>query len=192
MDQDSSSRFVSRRTFFISLFVVVILQVIGSVLFNNYFNSSQRVAFVRSDYLISNFQGTIEARIKLNETKQTLESNLDTLSANFDRALSFYQRQSASLTKKARIDWEAKLKIQQDQLEQYAQAVNDQVQMEDEKQVKAIINQINSFAADYARKNGLRMILSSSQGEGAVLYGVESLDITESLLQELNKTYKGE
>lgn len=192
MSVQENKKFVDRNTFFLTLILVSLFELAAFVIYYHFATEQASIAYVRSDYLIANYQGTREAKIRLDGRKQTLQANLDTLSNNFQRSLSGFNMQGARLSRQAKADWEKRISIQEQQLNEYAQAIENQVQAEDEKMVKAILNQIDGFTATYAKRNGYKLILSKSQGVAGVLYGVESVDITENLLKELNANYKGE
>jgi len=152
MGLPSDTDFISRKTFAISLIVLAVVEALAFYFVNKTFSPSDAIVFVRSDYLVENYQGTKEARIRFNDQKQTLQANLDTLNNNFQSSLSRFNAQADRLTRKDKIEWESKLSIQEQQLNEYAQAIESQIQQEDAKLVKSILNQINSFAAQHAKK----------------------------------------
>ena len=53
-----------------------------------------------------------------------------------------------------------------------------------------INEEIDSFLADYAEANGYTYILGTSSQTKAVLYGKESLDLTNEVIEALNAQYQ--
>jgi len=171
------------------VFVLIIAYAIILVKIHTQVDNVPVVAYIRSEYLISNFKGTLEAQVQFNNKKEMLQSNLDSLSGRYNLEVEHYSKIKKTLSALGMQDWEARLNKRQQQMKDYSEAVEEQLRMEDEAQIKAILNQLNSYINDYAKENGYDLILSNEQN--SVFFGDEKLDITETLLKELNARYSG-
>ena len=151
----------------------------------------KKVAYVRSQDLIYRYEGTLEAMAKFNNQKQQWQANVDTLKFDFQRAVNRYNQEYAKLAVNERQRREDDLSSQERQLQSYASAIEGKIKQADEEMMQAALDQINVFVEQYSTQNGYDIILGTTVS-GNVLYGKEDLDITEELLKELNKHYRGE
>lgn len=170
--------------------VVVFLSIGGSLMVNTLFNT-RKIAFVRSQNLIYKYEGTVEAMTKFNNQKQQWQANVDTLKYDFQRAVNRYNQEYAALSVAQRQQREEGLSQQERQFQSYASAISDKIKQADEEMMQASLDQINVFVEEYSQKHGYDIILGTTLS-GSVLYGSETLDITDQLLDALNKNYHGE
>ena len=145
--------------------------------------SKPKVAYVRSENLIYNYEGTREAKAQYQKKLSIWEANIDTLRQEL-------RRFEAGLDKKQPAQME-ELALRQSQLQQYAQAIGQKAEDEDSKTMEAVLSQINAFTEQYGKEQGYDLILGTTSA-GNLLYAPEALDITDELLKALNKEYHGE
>ncbi|MEL6560741.1 MAG: OmpH family outer membrane protein [Bacteroidota bacterium] len=157
----------------------------------NYFFLEKKVAYVRSQELIYQYEGTKEAMAKFNNRKQQWQANADTLTANFQRAVRSYQLEYELLSTSERISAEKRLSAQEKQLGEYTKAIAGKIKQNDDESMQAVLNQINTFVEKYSVENGYDIVMGTTLS-GSVLYGDTALDITDEILVELNKNYLGE
>lgn len=154
-------------------------------------DSGPRVGYVRSTELIYAYDGTKEAQVKFNQQKNSWQANLDTLKADFGRAVSLFNEGKDKMSKEA-LDEQRKILVsKENQLQQYAKAMSEKLELQDGQMMQSVLNQINSFTEAYGKEHGYDFILGTTDA-GNVLYGKESLDITAELLEALNKKYNGQ
>lgn len=153
--------------------------------------SNVKVAYVRSTELIYSYNGTKAAQAKFSQEQQNLQANLDTLKSGFNRAIASFNQQKEKMSKEAFDAQRQVLASKESQLQQYAQAIAEKSQQQDTEMMQSVLNQINSFTEMYGKEHGYDFILGTTES-GSVLYGKESRDITQELIDALNKEYKGE
>jgi outer membrane protein len=66
-----------------------------------------------------------------------------------------------------------------------------QLQQDSEERSNKLIEDIKEFIKEYAKKNSYTFVLGSNES-GNVLYGEEKSDLTEKLIEAINKEYKTE
>jgi len=170
--------------------ILVAISVSLSYLVNHQFGS-KKVAYVRSQELIYQYEGTKEAVVKFNNQKTQWQANVDTLRVNFQKAIEDYNNRYQKLNKQERTNYENQLAAQEQQLQTYSKAISEKITAQDDESMQAVLNQINAFVEDYSVKNGYDIVMGTTLS-GSVLYGEKTLDITDDILQELNKNYRGE
>lgn len=167
--------------------------VFAVVLFASFItkDSGAKIGYVRSVELIYGYDGTKAAQAKFTKQKEAWQANLDTLKAEFNRSLAAFNEGQAKMSKAELKRQRQLLASQESQLQQYAQAITEQSEKQDSEVMQSVLNQINSFTEAYGKAQGYDFILGTSS-DGNVLYGKGSLDITEELLEALNKQYHGQ
>lgn len=83
------------------------------------------------------------------------------------------------------------LQNKQQQLADYQKATQENAANEDGKMTKQVIDEVNQYIKNYGQQNGLRIILAATE-YGNIAYAEDGIDITEEILDGLNKKYKGQ
>lgn len=104
--------------------------------------------------------------------------------------LKAYEKERSSMSKKELELKQELLANKQQQINNYQQAVQKQLVEEDKKVTQTVINDINDFVKEYGKKKGYRVIFGAT-GNGTIMYGEESADLTEIVLKELNAEFEG-
>lgn len=149
-----------------------------------------KIAYVRSQELIYNYEGTKEAMARFNNQKQQWQSNVDTLRFDFQRALNNYNHEYAKLSVSQRQQQEELLSKQDRQLQSYASAIEEKIKKADDEMMQEVLDQVNIYIEEYSKKHGYDLILGTTAA-GNVLYGQPESDITEDILKGLNEKYLG-
>jgi outer membrane protein len=174
-----------------TLLVILFLLTTVSLSLNFYlYATKSNIVYVRSHDLIDRYEGTRDAQAAFEKKKSVMIANVDSLTVLFERAKIDYLGKAQSMSASQRSKRETELAQQQSQIYQYSAAIDEKIKEEDDKMMSGIFNQINSFVKGYAEEKNMDIILGTTLS-GSLLYGEESMDITEQLLLELNKTYKG-
>lgn len=160
--------------------------------FYTYFqlNGQKKIAYVRSGDLIYGFQGMKEAQDTFKLKTVVWKANIDTLQAEFNRSLEIYDRSYRQYSSVERTQQQEEIRTQQENLERFRTAIQAQSQEEQTKITEGVLNQINSFVADYGKEHGYDLILGTTVS-GNIMYGTDYIDITDEVLKELNNYYKG-
>lgn len=147
-----------------------------------------KVGYVRTTELVYGYSGTNEAHQVYERKRQNWQGMLDSLSAEYQKALAVYTSDRASLSTSARQEREKWLEQQHRNLEGQRADFEGRIRDEDQRMTQGVLNQINSMGQQYGRENGFDLILSTTQS-GSILYGDDALDITKPLLEMLNRNY---
>ena len=91
-----------------------------------------------------------------------------------------------SVQKRAEV--EADLQQKNQQLQARQQQASQQLQLENQINSEAITKKVDSFVSIYAAEKGLGLVLGTS-GNGTVMYGDDTLNITQQILEILNNEY---
>lgn len=148
----------------------------------------KKIAFVRSGEIINKYAGMKDAQQVFQEKVKVWQANIDTLESEFHYAAHMFAASGSSLAITEQQHEQEKLRGQEESLAQYRHAIEIKSQEEEKTMTQGVLNQINSFIAEYGKEQGYDVILGTTMS-GSVLYGNDALDITDNVLQELNNAY---
>jgi outer membrane protein len=151
----------------------------------------QKVVYVDSAKLLNEYNGMKEARAAYQKKAVAWKANIDTLTKEVQQQIFAYEKESPKMTPKERQLSQELIRTKQSQLAQYQQALTTQAQQEDQKMTGDVVTQINSYLKKFGEANGYRIILAATE-YGNLAYADEQLDITEEVLEGLNKEYSGQ
>lgn len=148
-----------------------------------------KIAYVRTAFLIEQYSGMEEAKVAYQQKLNNWQASLDTLSSGLNTLMQNYEQKAASMPVNEVKDLENSINLQHNKLENYQLTVEEKALKAEENYMQGIMNQINSYVKRYAEKNGYDIILGTTQ-YGSLMYGKDGLDITDQILEGLNKEYK--
>ena len=150
-----------------------------------------RIAYVHNNRLLTEYQGVKEGKRMYEEKASNLKSNLDTLEKEINIRIKEYQAKYESLSPEERAATENVLKKKQQEYFTYKSAIDEQVKEEDTKLSAAVLNQIDSYIIEFAKENKYDYIFGVGSG-GNLFFAKEGADVTDEVLEGLNKKYRGE
>jgi len=169
----------------ISLFAT--LGVALAILYFLHF-SAQRTVYVDSAYLVNNYKGMVDARKVYQQKANTWKANVDTLANDVQQAIKDYEKESVSMTSKEKELSRELIKSKQKQLSDYQRAIQDKASQEDGKMTQQVLSEINNYVKEYGEKHNYKIIFAATE-YGNIAYAQDGLDITEDVLEGLNKQY---
>jgi outer membrane protein len=156
-----------------------------------FFFTSYKIAYVDSNKLVNGYQGMLDARQVYQKKASAWKANIDTLTNEIQQQIFKYEKESPSMTTKERELSKELIRTKQKQLSDYQQAINNQAQQEDSKMTADVMSQINAHIKKHGEVNHYRIILAATE-YGNLAYADDVLDITDDILNGLNKEYKGQ
>ncbi len=152
---------------------------------------SPRIAYVRNAVFAEQYAGMQDARKLLEQKLKEWEDNVDTLEARYMRSLDQYNKNYALLSLSEREELKKSIDRQEYELQQYIAAVEKKAMEENQRKLQGLTDQVNLFIKKYAEQQGYDLILGVS-GNGNIVYGAETIDLTDQILEALNREYSGE
>jgi len=154
------------------------------------FTHNEKVVYVDSSKLLNNYKGMQAARAVYQQKANAWKANIDTLASEVQQQISTYEKESPKMTVKERQLSQELIRNKQKQFSDYQQAMNTQAQQEDAKMTSDVVTQINAYLKKYGESKGYKVILAATE-YGNLAYADEGLDITNEVLEGLNKEYSG-
>ena len=148
------------------------------------------LVYVDVNKLMDGYKRTKTVKAQFQEKAKTLQSNVDSLITGWQKELKLYEKERSKMSKKELALKQELLSNKQQQIANYRQAVQKQIQEEDKKSTQTIINDINDYVKEFGKKKGYKIIFGASGG-GNIMYADAASDLTELVLEGLNKEFEG-
>lgn len=155
----------------------------------NYNNKS--FAYVDLNVLIEKYDRTAVVREELKGKTEKLNSNVDSLMSDWKKEIQSYEKERSSMSKKEIELKQELLGNKQQQINNYQQAIQKQIQEEDQKATQTVVNDINDYVKEYGKKKDYSVILGAT-GNGNVMFADDAINLTDKVLEGLNKEFNGE
>ena len=153
-------------------------------------STSDQLVYVDINKLMEGYDRTKVEKEAFEKQAGTLKANVDSLMVNWQDELKNYEKERTGMTKKELELKQELLQNKQQQITNYQQAIQKQIQEEDQKMTQTVINDINDYVKEYGKEKGYPIIFGAS-GSGNIMYAGETSDLTQVILKGLNKDFNG-
>ncbi|WP_456438937.1 OmpH family outer membrane protein [Psychroserpens sp.] len=145
----------------------------------------QKIAYLDNAKVVNEYQKKVDFE-KVFQVKVTaFNKKADSLEKAIQMEAQFFQTKAAKMSQKD-AETEYQVLLQKKQMQDYQmQAEEQSLQGEGQKQIDTLIKEVKAFVKDYGKKNGYTYILGANDA-GSVMYGTESNDITQTVIDALN------
>ncbi len=148
-----------------------------------------KIAYINVEDLMKDYNATKELEETLKAKQEKITKSLDSISAPFQLKVQQYYQNAQKMSAKKRAETEQTLQQEQQMLQARQQQAGQALQQENQILSEAITKKVDSFVADYAKSKGLHLIFGTS-GKGTVMYGDDKLNVTNDILEILNKDFQ--
>ena len=160
----------------VGLIVVIALQ----------FEKKEVIAYVDSVKLVNGYKGMQAARREFEQKTAVWQANLDTLKNELELKVKQYESTHAKLSSKEKTLTEELLQTKQEQLINYQNIVAEKIQKEDKELTTKVLGKVNDYLKKYGEERGYLIIFAATQ-YGNIVYAAKGSDITDQVLEGLNK-----
>jgi outer membrane protein len=147
--------------------------------------SQTKIGYVDVQEVMKSYDAAqaIEASLKIEQ--ETMSKSLDSLMGSFQAKVQEFYKNQARMSASKKQAAEQTLQQENQQLQQQQQQIQQYLQQKGASEIQALTQKVDSTVAAYATGNSYQMILAT-QGTGQVMYGDESLNITDTVVDILN------
>jgi len=149
------------------------------------------IAYINIDTLLNNYDYYHDLRIEMEKKQAELKAQLDSKSKRYEQnALDFQNKINKGLvTRREAAELEKSLMQEQQNLLQLRDELSMQLAEEEQVRNRRLIDNIMEYLKDYNKDYNYQFIFSNSFGDN-MLFASDSLNITRSVLEGLNKRYR--
>lgn len=171
----------------ISTLVIVLVIAVGYLFYNTQLQK-EKIVYIDINVLMAEYEGMKDATKEFEEKSQIWQANVDSLIVDFQNELKVYEKERSKMTKKENELKQELLRNKQQQVGNYQQAIQKQSADEDAKLTQEVVNEVNAYIKTYGKKHHYKMIIGANSS-GNMLYAQDGVDITQDVLEGLNKEY---
>jgi outer membrane protein len=150
-----------------------------------------KLAYIISDSVLKHYDYLKVNREQLESKAKKLEQEYRNRAQGLQTEISNYQQNAGNLTMAQARAVEEDLTKKQQNLRMYEQSLSQEIMNEEAKLNKDLYDRITDFLKKYGHEKGLQVVLKYDPNSD-VLFGVETLDITQDVIAGLNESYKQE
>ena len=147
-----------------------------------------KIAYINVEDLMKDYEGTKALEETLKAKQDVMAKELDSLSAPFQTKVQEYYQNAQKMSAQKRAQTEQGLQQEQQMLQLKQQQASQTLQQENQELSETITKKVDSFVTEYAKLKGFNLVLGTS-GNGTVMYGDETLNITNEILVILNEDF---
>jgi len=162
----------------VGLIVVIFFQV----------KKRDSIVYVDSVKLLNGYSGMKDARKAYEAKTGVWKANLDSLKTELQAKIKDYQTKQTKLTTKEKQLTEELLSSKQNEFVNYQQIISEKIQKEDQELTASVVGKVNDYIKKYGEDHGYDIIMAATQ-YGNIVYSKNDKDITDKVLEGLNKGY---
>ena len=151
--------------------------------------TQSKIGYVDVQEVMKDYEAakSIEEQLKLEQ--EDVSKSLDSLMIPFQAKVQEFYKSAEKMSPSKRQEAEQELQQENQLLQQRQQQAQQYLQQKGASEIEKLTNKIDSVVANYAVKNSYKMIMAT-QGTGQVMYGDESANLTETILDILNLEFE--
>tara|TARA_R110002020_G_scaffold138602_5_gene308904 strand:- start:89475 stop:90074 length:600 start_codon:yes stop_codon:yes gene_type:complete len=146
------------------------------------------VAFVYTDSVINKYDYFKTKSEELTEKGKRFEGDLQGRASGFQQEVQNFQQTGGNMTVNQQRAKQEDLAKKEQNLMTYRDNLMQELSADEATLYSDVYDRVQEYLKKYAEENDLTLVLSYTRG-GAVWYGNDALDITESVIEGLNKAY---
>lgn len=151
--------------------------------------AGRRTVYVQVDSLLTNYDFFKDTKKALENKHFQLENELNTKGRSLQNEIAFFQQKAQTMTPDQARSTEAQLGKKQQDLINYRDQALAGLQQEEAGKNEELYKQIRAYIEKYNKDNKYEYVLGYSLG-GGILFADKSLDVTQKVIEGLNKEYK--
>lgn len=149
----------------------------------------QKIAFIDNGEVINEYQGKKDIEEKFKAKDEVFKKKTDSVAQAFQIEAKAFELAANKMSKTKAQEKYQELMQKQQILQQNVQREQQVMQQEFQVEIDSAITKMKDFVTDYGKKNGYTYILGKNEA-GSVMYGTEENDITKTVIEALNASYK--
>lgn len=173
----------SFKTILTSITISILCAILVVLGYNKWL--TPKIGYIRSGVILQEYKGMVDATSKFNKEMEAAQVNADTLRRRYEAV----KGREGNVSAKDKKDWSYQMGVAKNEYDKYQDQFYKQMEQRKAQLSQSVLSEINTYIQDYGKKNHYRFIFGTTN-EGSILYGKEDVDLTETILKDLNAKYK--
>lgn len=150
---------------------------------------TEKTGYVDTEKLLTDYTELKEANDRFTKQSEAIQSDLEMKIKAYQIKEDLFRKNGPSMSRKKQEEKYNELSAEAQQLQQERQAKLGKLQVDSQATIDSLITKVKDKVKAYGSANGYGYIYGSNDA-GSVLYGKKELDLTGTILDELNAAYK--
>lgn len=150
-----------------------------------------KIGYIDSERIYQGFQETTSAKTAMEKELTKYKKTADSLKMRLDSAETEYESQKLMLSDAGKINKQTEIEQMRKEYNQYLESVwgkSGKIEQKNRELITPIVAKINEAVERIAKEEGFTLIFDAA--ESKIVYAELGLDLTDLVLEELNKEYK--
>ncbi|MDH5186245.1 MAG: OmpH family outer membrane protein [bacterium] len=150
-----------------------------------------KIGYIDSKRIYQEFQETASAKTSLDKEMAKYKEAADSLKIRLDSAETEYESQKLMLSDVGKATKQSEIEQMRKEYAQYLESVwgkGGKIEQKNRELITPIVTKINEAVNKIAKEEGFSIVLDAA--ESKIVYAELGLDLTDLVVQELNKEYK--
>ena len=152
-------------------------------------SQEEKIVYVNSDTLSEKYQYFKDIRAKLEAKVKKAQADIQAKGQAYQRELAEYQQKGGSMSATERQATEERLVRHQQDLGKMDQNASASIAQEEQTEMTKVYTTITDYLKKHSEEKGYKLVLTYSKTNPAVLYADPKMEITNTVLEALNKEY---
>lgn len=170
-----------------NLLLIINTLAVTFLILSYFFFSTNKIAYVDSAKLLTGYKAMVQARSEFDEKQKTWGANIDSLTNDVKDAIQRYEKTAALGTEKEKQLSKELITGKQRQLYEYQNAIKQNASQEEQRLTQNVLSTVNAFLLRYGKKHGYKIVFIAANGN--IAYADQGMDITDKVVEQLNKEY---
>jgi outer membrane protein len=147
-----------------------------------------KVAYIYTDTVINQYEYFKKKSTEITDKGKRFEGELQSRARGFEQEVANFQQTGGNMTVNQQRAKQEELMQKEQNLMTYRNNIMQELSADEAALYNEVYDQVQSYMKDYAKENGLDIVLSYTRG-GALWYATDAIDVTKSVVEGLNKKY---
>lgn len=147
-----------------------------------------KIAFVYTDSVINNYEFFKKKSEEITEKGKKFDADLQSRARGFEQEVATFQQTGGNMTQNQIRAKQDELVQKEQNLMTYRNNLMQELSSDESKLLNDVYEQVQVFVKEYAKENGIDIILSNTRG-GALWFATDAIDVTKNVTEGLNKKY---
>lgn len=150
--------------------------------------TDMKLAFIKTDSVINKYEYFKTKSEEITEKGKRFEGELQSRARGFEQEVSNFQQSASTMTMNQARAKEEELVKKEQNLMTYRNNLMQELSADEAGLYNDVYEKIQTYMKSFAEENGYTMVLSYTRG-GAVWYANDAIDVTDQVIEGLNKSY---
>ena len=162
------------------------------ILISFLYSQELKISFVDMERILKEYEGIKESKEELNKLVKEWEEELLNKKRVIDSLKNLYEKERPSLSDEAKIKREREIKVKEEEYKRFLEEIwgkDGKLKEMTKKFVEPHVAKVQKTIEKIAKDMGYDLVIDISKD--VILYSSQKVDITDLVLEELNREYKG-